>query len=580
MIDSASKIGGISVETEHIFPIIKKWLYSEKEIFLRELVSNACDAVTKLKRLASLGQYESNGESYRITVSFSPLAKTITITDNGIGMTEDELNRYICQMALSGALEFVEKYEGDANDKAGIIGHFGLGFYSAFMVADTVDILTRSYTDAPAVKWCCTEAGQYQFFDHHQEGHGTSVVLHVNGDNEEFLTEYKLREILDRYCAFMPTEIYLINEDQLKSAGEGEDSPVNDISPLWQRNASECSEEQYKSFYQKVFADDREPLFWMHVNADYPLNFKGILYFPKVKEGFDSLEGKIKLFYNQVFVADNIKEVIPEYFLMLRGVLDCPELPLNVSRSYLQNSAYVSKVSSYLVKKVADKITSMFNLERDKYSAMYNDLKTFVAYASICDRKFYDRVSNALLFVTAANEKLTLSEYFDKLPGDDKTVYYATDAEQQSTYISLLEEKSIPVLIFNHMLDIRLAESIEQYHSSENIHFKRVDADIDAFKGDGEHQADRVKEMFEAFSSEKIKLTVEAHPLSNEEIPVMLTISEEERRMREMMRIYAPDAPEMPTEGALVINTNSPLIQKLTDGGFGDNATLVEKQLF
>lgn len=577
MSEFTAKTGGISVETEHIFPIIKKWLYSEKEIFLRELVSNACDAITKLKRLASLGQYESNGEQYRITVSFSPSAKTITIADNGIGMTEDELNRYICQMALSGALEFVEKYEGNADDKAGIIGHFGLGFYSAFMVADTVDIFTRSFTGAPAVKWCCTEAGQYQFYDSIQENHGTSVILHVNADNEEFLTEYKLREILDRYCAFMPVEIYLVNED---NENAGEIQAINDVCPLWQRNASECSEEEYKSFYQKVFSDFREPLFWMHINADYPLNFKGILYFPKVKEGFDSLEGKIKLFYNQVFVADNIKEVIPEYLLMLRGVLDCPELPLNVSRSYLQNSAYVSKVSAHLVKKVADKITSMFNLEREKYASMYHDLKTFVTYASICDRKFYDRVAGALLFTTTNGEKLTLDEYLDQLAGSEKIVYYATDMEQQSTYIRLLKEKSIPVLVFDHVLDIRLAESIEQYRAADNIQFKRVDADLDVFKGEGERSADGVKEIFEGFSNDKIKLSVEVHPLSSEDIPAILTTSEESRRMKEMMQIYAPDAPTMPAEAVLVLNANSHIIQKLNAGGFGESSDVVAKQIY
>jgi len=579
MADFTPKTGGISVETEHIFPIIKKWLYSEKEIFLRELVSNACDAVTKLKRLSSLGQYDGDGEEYRITVSFSPSAKTITISDNGIGMTEDEVNRYICQMALSGALEFVQKYEGNANEQVGIIGHFGLGFYSAFMVADTVDIFTRSYTGTPAVKWSCTEAGQYTFHPYDKENHGTSVVLHINAENEEYLSEAKLREILDRYCAFMPTEIFLENED-VTTTDDAKKSPVNDPMPLWQKTTSECTAEEYKAFYQKVFSDYREPLFWLHLNADYPLNFKGILYFPKVKEGFENLEGKIKLFYNQVFVADNIKEVIPEYLLMLRGVLDCPELPLNVSRSYLQNNAYVAKVSAYIVKKVADKITSMFNTEREHYAEMYQDIKTFVTYASVCDRKFYDRVASSLLFTTVAGEKITLDEYLEKLSDGSKTVYYTTDAEQQSTYIRLLEEKSIPILVFDHILDTRLAESIEQYRSSDEIHFKRVDADLDIFKGEGEENADEVKALFEAMSNEKLKLTVETHPLATKDVPAILTISEESRRLEEMMRIYAPDAPAMPLEAVLVLNTNSSLIQKLSHGEFGDLASTVAHQIY
>ena len=580
MAEFKSKIGGISVDTEHIFPIIKKWLYSEKDIFLRELVSNACDAVTKLKHLYSLGQYESNDEKYCITVSFSPSAKTITVADNGIGMTAEELDRYICRMALSGALEFVEKYEGSTDDKCGIIGHFGLGFYSAFMVADTVDIYTKSYTDAPSLKWSCNEAGQYQFYEYQKKEHGTSVVLHVNADNEEFLSEFKLREILNRYCAFMPTEIFLVNEDEQAVQNTTVPAPVNDVTPLWQMNASECTAEEYKAFYQKVFSDYREPLFWLHINADYPLNFRGILYFPKIKEGFENLEGKIKLFYNQVFVADNIKEVIPEYLLMLRGVLDCPELPLNVSRSYLQNSAYVAKVSAHLVKKVADKITSMFNLEREKYAAMYEDLKTFIAYASVSDRKFYDRVASALLFTTTKGTKITLDEYFATPECKNKTVYYTTDIKQQSLYIRMFEDKAIPVLVFDHMLDIRLAECIEQYRASDDIHFKRVDADAEMFKGTGEYALNKAIDIFNAFSNEKIKFAINVQPLVNSEIPLLLTISEDTRRMTEMMKIYAPDAPEMPWEGMLVINSNSAIIQKLNEGEFGSNTETVAKYLF
>ncbi|MBO5788610.1 MAG: molecular chaperone HtpG [Clostridia bacterium] len=580
MSNQTNKTSGISVQAEHIFPIIKKWLYSEKEIFLRELVSNACDAVTKLRRLSSLGEYDGEGEKYAVTVSFSATAKTITITDNGIGMTAEEVDKYICSMALSGALDFIEKYEGSKNDQAGIIGHFGLGFYSAFMVADTVDVHTRSYTGAPAVDWTCTEAGQYEMGEGQKEEHGTEVILHLNQDNEEYLSEFKLREILERYCTFMPTEIYLVDEDKEEEEreGEGTPAPINDPHPLWQKNASDCTEAEYTAFYQKVFSDFREPLFSLHLNADYPLNFKGILYFPKIREGYESPEGIIKLYYNQVFVADNIKEVIPEYLLMLRGVLDCPELPLNVSRSYLQNNVYVAKVSAYIAKKVADKLVSLCNVERERFETLYPDLKTFISYACICDRKFYDRVSSALLFKNDAGQMISIDDYLkDK---DDKTIYYATDEQQQSSYIRMFQEKGISVLLFDHILDTRLAESIERYREEDGIKFLRIDASTDAIKGEGVAEADTAKQIFEGFSSESLRLTVEAQPLADAQTPAILTISEDSRRMQDMMRMYAPDSPEMPLEATLVLNTNNDLILKLNDGTFGELAPRVAQQIF
>ena len=379
--------GGVSVSTEHIFPVIKQWLYSEKEIFLRELVSNACDAVTKHKRLVSLSEAEDTGEPYKITVRVDKALKTITVSDNGIGMSMDEIKKYICQIALSGALDFIEKYEGkDAS--GGIIGHFGLGFYSAFMVADTVDVISRSFRGDAAVKWVCQDAGEYEFFAAEKEGRGTDIVLHVNADNEEYLSDYKLKEILNKYCAFMPVEIYFESaeaeaEAEKKKAEkkdgeeekETEVKPINDTCPLWLKNPSDCTEEEYKEFYQKVFNDYKEPLFYIHINADYPLNFKGILYFPRLNHEYDNMEGQVKLYYNQVFVADNIKEVIPEYMLMLKGVLDCPDMPLNVSRSYLQNNGYVSKITAHIVKKVTDKLNSLMNTEREKYEKLWKDIK-------------------------------------------------------------------------------------------------------------------------------------------------------------------------------------------------------------
>ncbi len=585
MQDNQMKKGGISVETEHIFPIIKKWLYSEKEIFLREIVSNAADAVTKLKRLASLGQYEAEeNEKYRIDVTFNKSMKTLTVADNGIGMTEEELEKYICNMALSGAVEFIEKYEGEKeNNGSGIIGHFGLGFYSSFMVADTVEVITASYQNTPSVRWECTEDGAYTVYHDTDRARGTSVIMHVNEDSLEFLNESKLREILDRYCAFMPIEIYLTDEEKdEEEPKEGEEAkaptPINDTNPLWQRRASDCTEEEYKDFYRKVFHDYNEPLFYMHLNADYPLNFKGILYFPKIKENFESLEGKIKLYYNQVFVADNIKEVIPEYLLMLRGVLDCPELPLNVSRSYLQNSAYVSKVSQYIVKKVADKLVSMFKNEREKYEELWKDLKTFVEYGAISEKKFYDRVKDALLLPIVHGGKMTVAEVIEAA-GEKKTVYYASDVTLQSQFISLYEARGIKVVLAESVLDDRYLQLIEQ--NNEGVKFVRVDADTAALR-DGEELEEKnetLSKIFEAFSTEQNKFTVRMEKLADASVPAILNISEETRRMQDMMKMYAPDM-AMPTEAVLILNTASPLISRVEKGEFGDKTEAVAKHIY
>ncbi len=585
MNENEIKKGGISVETEHIFPIIKKWLYSEKEIFLREIVSNAADAVTKLKRLASLGKYEAEeGCAYRIDVSFNKSMKTLTVADNGIGMTEDELEKYICNMALSGAVEFIEKYEGEkAENGSGIIGHFGLGFYSSFMVADTVEVITASYENTPSVRWVCTEDGSYTVYHDTERSRGTTVIMHVNDDNLELLSEGKLREILDRYCAFMPIEIYLSDEEKEEEAsGEGEEAkapaPINDVNPLWQRRASDCTEEEYKEFYSKVFHDYNEPLFYLHLNADYPLNFKGILYFPKIKENFESLEGKIKLYYNQVFVADNIKEVIPEYLLMLRGVLDCPELPLNVSRSYLQNSAYVSKVSQYIVKKVADKLVSMFKNEREKYDDLWKDLKTFIEYGAICEKKFYDRVKEALLLPLADGGKITVAEAMEAA-GEKKTVYYASDLTLQSQFVSMYEARGIKVVLAESVLDDRYLQLLEQ--NNEGLKFVRVDADTSALREgeQTEQTSEKLSALFEAFSSEQNKLTVRQEKLADASVPAILNISEETRRMQDMMKMYAPGM-AMPSEAVLILNTSSPLISRLEKGEFGEKTDAVAKHIY
>ena len=568
------KKGGISVQTEHIFPVIKKWLYSEKDIFLREIVSNASDAVTKLRRLESLGQYDSKNETYRIDVILDKDAKTLTVSDNGIGMTAEEVDRYICQIALSGALEFVEKYEGD-NQNNGIIGHFGLGFYSAFMVSNNVEVITKSYTGAPAVHWSCTADGNYETKSGQRDNHGTSVIMHISDEETEYLQKYKIEEILEKYCAFMPVDVYFTaegeDEDKKdKKDGEAtEPAPINDTTPLWLKSPSECTDEDYKEFYRKVFHDYREPLFWIHINADYPLNFKGILYFPKLTNEYESIEGQVKLYYNQVFVADNIKEVIPEYLLMLKGVLDCPELPLNVSRSYLQNNTYVSKVSAHIVKKVADKLNSLCNTAREDYEKVWNDIRTFVEYACMRDRKFYDRVKDSLLLELTNGSFVTSAAYLETAKEKhENTVYYTSDKALQAQYISMFEAQGIQVAVFDKQLDTQFVSMIEGYDN--NVKYFRIDADVaGALKGDGDvTENPELSKLFVKVSANE-KLKVEFSPLKDKNVPLLLTISEESRRMEEMMKLYAMSGMGMmgsfPTEATLTVNTTSPLIAKLAD---------------
>ena len=558
------KKGGISVDIEHIFPIIKKWLYSEKEIFLREIVSNATDAVTKLKRLSSLGEADFGGEEYKITVTLDKGEGTLTVSDNGIGMTKDELERYLCRIALSGAVEFIQKYESSEKDSSseGIIGHFGLGFYSSFMVSDTVTVQTRSYTGSPSVKWVCTSDGDYEIFDGDREEHGTDVIMKITSEEAEYLNEGKIREILSKYCSFMPVPIYFVVEGEEKEENE----PVNDPHPLWQRSASECTEEEYKQFYTKVFNDYKEPLFHIHINADYPLNFKGILYFPKLNHEYDSLEGQVKLYYNQVFVADNIKEVIPEYMLMLKGVLDCPELPLNVSRSYLQNSGYVSKISAHIVKKVADKLNSMFNTERESYEKLWDDLKTFVEYSSIRDKKFHDRVKKCVIFKSATEEGkyYTLEEYLSEAKEKhENTVYYATDVTTQAQYISMFSNEGINIILLDRILDTQYIHTVET--DNTDVKFVRIDADVAvALKGEGEAvENESITAVFRKISGkDDLKVTYEC--LKDEKTPALININEQSRRFEDMMRMYKMDGmPDMPSDMTLIVNTNSSLIDKL-----------------
>ena len=551
--------GGISVDTEHIFPIIKKWLYSEKDIFLREIVSNASDAITKLKRLESLGLRDATDEKYSISVSLDTENGTLTVSDNGIGMSEDELQKYICNIALSGAVDFIKKYENESSDNAlnGIIGHFGLGFYSAFMVSSTVEVETKSYTDAPAIHWICNESGEYETSIGTRTEHGTSVIMHISEEESEYLNKAKILDILDKFCAFMPVEIYFECNDERK------ESPINDTTPLWQKQPSECTKEEYFEFYHKVFDDPRDPLFYIHINADYPLNFKGILYFPRIANEYETLEGEIKLYYNQVFVADNIKEVIPEYLLMLKGVLDCPELPLNVSRSYLQTNTYVSKLSAHIVKKVADKLNSLANNDREEYTEIWKDIAPFIEYASIKDKKFYDRVKQSILLNLVNDTSVTINEYLDTAKDTHEgKIYYSSDRALQAQYISMFENKGIKVALFERAIDIQFASFAEGY-SENQMKFLRVDSNInDILSNDDVEESENLKELFNSITEESV--SVEFGNLSEESVPALLSVDEDIRRMEEMMRMYGIAQPT-PPEKKLILNSSSPLIKKLDE---------------
>lgn len=590
--------GGISVQTEHIFPIIKKWLYSEKEIFLREIVSNSVDAITKLRRLSSLGEADFASENFRVDVTVDKDAKTLTVSDNGIGMTEDELKKYLCNIALSGAMDFISKYEGSEENGTGIIGHFGLGFYSAFMAADTVEVVTKSYTDSPAVHWTCAESGEYEISAGERETHGTDVIMHINTDNEEYLDYHRVLAVLQKYCSFMTEDIYLHGDEDEHSCGcdhdhddececghdhEKEEKPINDKCPLWQKAPSECTEEEYKEFYSKVFPGKRDPLFHIHINADYPLNFKGILYFPRIDSEFESLEGEVKLYYNSVFVADNIKEVIPEYMLMLCGVLDCPDLPLNVSRSYLQNSSYVSKISAHISKKVADKLTSMANTEREAYEKIWGDIRTFIEYGCLKDRKFNEKVKDAVLFRDTDDKCVTLSEYLDEAKEThEKTVYYTTDKTAQAQYIAMFRAKGFRVCVLDTVIDSQYITMLER--ENDGLKFLRVDADISGALSDKDAEITDSEALKAAFvkASGDDKLEVKFAKLDDENVPAMLGESEESRRFEDMMRIYGIDPKTMPQKAALTVNTASPLIKSLEEklSAGDEKADVIAKSIY
>ncbi len=571
------KKGGLSIDAKHIFPIIKKWLYSDKEIFVRELVSNGCDAVTKHKRLVSLGEANEFDGKYRIDVVLDKELGTITFSDNGIGMSEEELDKYINQIALSGAVDFISKYENESNDAGnGIIGHFGLGFYSAFMIADNVEIVTKSYVDGvPAMHWSGNDSCEFEMEPTERDTQGTDIILHVNDDEKEFLDAYRLKAILEKFCSFMPVEIYFTEKGA--ATGESktekeEEKPINDTNPLWQRKPSECKPEEYNEFYKKVFGDYRDPLFYIHINADYPLNFRGILFFPQFSNEYSNIEGQVKLYYNQVFVADNIKEVIPDYLLVLKGVLDCPELPLNVSRSYLQANGYVTKISAHIVKKVADKINSLFNTERSRMEEIWTQLKPFAEYGCMKDNKFYDRIKDSIIFKTTDDKYMTVSEYAAS-ENFDGTIYYTDDTVKQSRYISMFKNENINVAVLDKVIDAQFISFLEMKFKDDEARkeykFSRVDSGFSAsMKKDADTGSnDGLCAFFKDALGFDDKTKVECESLKDADVPALLNLSEQSRRFSDMMKMYGDMGMSggMPIEETLVVNLSNPLVAKISE---------------
>ncbi len=578
--------GSISINTEDIFPIIKKWLYSEKDIFIRELVANSSDAISKLKKLDAMGEAElPDDNKFEIKVIVNKNEKTIKVIDNGIGMTDEEVKKYINQIAFSGAVDFLEKYK-DKSDEGQIIGHFGLGFYSAFMVSQRVQIDTLSYQPgAAAVRWSSEGGTEFEMTDSDRTERGTVITLFLSEDGLEFADEYKMRSTLEKYFSFLPYELYLEDsakepekveekaEDKAEDADKAEPKkpePLNDTKPLWLKNPKDCTDEEYKQFYTKVFHDFNEPLFWIHLNMDYPFNLKGILYFPKLKHEFETMEGQIKLYYNQVFVADNIKEVIPEFLLLLKGVVDCPDLPLNVSRSFLQNDGYVNKISTHITKKVADKLTSLHENERDNYNKYWDDINPFVKYGCIREDKFYDRVKDVLIYKSTKGGYTTLKEYLENnKEKHENKVFYVSNEKQQAQYIRLFNENGMEAVILSTMIDNHFIQMLES--KMTDVHFNRIDADIsDSMKkgdtGIAEADVGYLENLFkETINDEKLKIQVES--LKNDSVPAMILLSEQSRRMQEMSAMFGGmDMSHMfPKEQTLVLNSSNRLVKAVID---------------
>lgn len=649
--------GSLSINSENIFPIIKKWLYSDHDIFMRELISNGSDAITKMKKLELMGEATLPEENkYRIDVIVNPEEKTLKFIDNGVGMTADEVKEYINQIAFSGATDFLNKYKDKANEDQ-IIGHFGLGFYSAFMVAYKVTIDTLSWQEgAASVHWESEGGTEFTMIQGTRDTRGTEITLHLNEESYEFSNEYRAKEIINKYCSFMPVEIYFKNanapeefeeieeetdteenaEDdniidaEVKEDGKAVDKkvpkqpkPINNTTPLWMKHPNDCTEEEYKEFYRNVFHDYKEPLFWIHLNMDYPFNLKGILYFPKINTEYDSLEGTIKLYCNQVFIADNIKEVIPEFLMLLKGTIDCPDLPLNVSRSALQNDGFVKKISDYITKKVADKLSGMYKVEKESYEKFWDDISPFIKFGCLKDDKFREKMKDFIIFKNLEGKYITLPEYVnasekadadesatgdttqekaeetssnenekteeasDKKEDEEKNViYYVTNEQQQSQYINMFKEEGIDALILTHNIDQPFITQLEQHESS--YRFQRIDADItDSFKEDNDEEAlkaqhDKLSELFRKVLN-KEKLEVKVMKLKNEKVSSMITLSEEGRRMQEMMKMYNMYGmnPDMfGNEETLVLNANNKLVQYIFDNADSQNVPTICEQLY
>ena len=610
----AMKKGSLSINSENIFPIIKKWLYSDHDIFYRELISNGCDAVTKLKKLDMMGEYSlPEGYKGRIEVICDTEKKTLTFIDNGLGMTADEVEEYINQIAFSGATDFIEKYKDKSNADQ-IIGHFGLGFYSAFMVADEVHIDTLSYqTGATAVHWECDGGTEFTMEEGSKAEVGTTITLFLNEDCLQFCNEYKAREVVKKYCSFMPTEIYL------SKAGEADKEPelMNETLPLWAKHPNECTKEEYQEFYRKVFQDYKEPLFWIHLNMDYPFNLKGILYFPQINMEYESIEGTIKLYNNQVFIADNIKEVIPEFLLLLKGVIDCPDLPLNVSRSALQNDGFVKKISEYITKKVADKLSGMCKTEKEEYEKYWDDISPFIKFGCLKDDKFCEKMNDYILFKNIDDKYMTLPECLEVAPTDDesavdedgnaveaevvtdeeaaeetkeKIIYYVTDMQQQGQYINMFRAAKMDAVVLTHNIDQPFVSQLEA--KNEGVKFMRIDADLtDSLKAKTSKKAEKeMEEQAQAVLAimkkalKKETLAVKIEKLKNKKIASVITLSEESRRMQDMMKMYAMPGMDMSAFGGegetLVLNANHPLVSYVVENQDAENTRMICEQLY
>ena len=591
----ATKKGSLSISSENIFPIIKKWVYSDHDIFVRELVSNGCDAITKLRKLDMMGEFElPEGYKGKIQVVVNPEEKTLKFIDNGLGMTADEVEEYITQIAFSGATEFLEKYK-DKTTEDDMIGHFGLGFYSAFMVADEVHIDSLSYQNgAEPVHWVSDGGTEYEMETGTRTEVGSEITLFLNEDCVQFANEYKVREVLSKYCSFMPVEIFVSKENE---ESEEEPKSVSEPKPLWTKHPNECTKEEYIEFYRDVFMDFKEPLFWIHLNMDYPFNLKGILYFPRINSEYDSIEGTIKLYNNQVFIADNIKEVIPEYLMVLKGVIDCPDLPLNVSRSALQNDGFVQKIADYISKKVADKLAGMCKTDRENFEKYWDDISPFIKFGCLKDTKFCDKMKEHVLFKNLDHKYLTLKEYMEKVvseveDGDEKkktTIYYVTDEVQQSQYINMFKKEGLDAFILPHNIDSPFITQLEQMN--EEIHFQRIDADLtEQFK---EEVSEEEKENFEEKKNslvdlfravlENEKLTVNVNKMKDDSVAAMITLSEEARRMQEMMKMYGMvgmDTSMFVNEVTLNLNANHPLVQYVVKHKDGEHTEMFCHQLY